>query len=348
MAQQTALLVTEVGKPLVRGSRPVPEPKDDQVLIKITSAGLNAHDEKSRDRGLFVKDALPAILAADLAGIVTCVGPNVTRFNQGDHIFGQSDLGDANTGGLQEYAILYERFSAKVPSGFSDAQLASLPVNLVTAAVALFDPTCFDIPSPWSDDRHGFDYKSQSILIVGGGSNTGKFAIQLAALAGFGKIIVVAGLKGEQVAKSLGATHVVDRGKSLPTIVADVRKITGDNLIYALDTINAVDRQVLGVEALSNSKPGKFARLLPSGSIDETKLSSNKAAGFQTLDVFGASIARPDISIPLWEGLSGFVQEGKIKPLGYHVIKGLDVDAINETLDGYSNGSVSGQWQVHV
>lgn len=347
MPTQTALLVTEIGKPLIKASRPVPELKEGEVLVQVTIAGLNPHDAKARDSGLFVKDVLPAVLATDVAGVVTRVGPNVSRFKEGDHIFGQGWPPDSNTQGLQEYAILDSRFSAKVPSGFSDAQLASLPCNYVTAAVALFDSSALGIPAPWDPAASSFDYKSTSLLIVGGGSNTGKYGIQLAALAGIGNIIVVAGLKGAADAKALGATHVVDRTKTPTEIAAEVRGITGDDLLYAFDTINPPSTQIIGVEALSNSKTGKLARLLPMGPILETKLSSKKSAGFETLDVFGGSAIKPNTAIPLWQKVTGWLEEGKLKPLKYQVIKGLDVDAVNKTLDGYSNGSLSGQWQVH-
>lgn len=367
-SSQTALLVTEIGKPLVKGSRPVPVPRENEVLIQVTVAGLNPHDAKSRDHGLFIKNSLPAVLAADLAGRVVKVGSNVTRFKEGDDVFGQTSFSigqtssstNRDTQGLQQFAILDVRATAKVPAGFSSSQVATLPTNLTTSAVALFDPAALDIPAPWDHNAaKTVDLKSQSILIVGGGTNTGKFAIQLAALVGFGNIIVVAGLKGEAAEKKLGATHVIDRTLPPSKIVANVREIVGDDLVYAYDTINSLELQAaIGVESLSNSKKGKFARLLPFGPIDETKLSSKKFAGFETLNVFGGALARPKTGIPLWQHISELLEEGKIEPLRYHVIKGLDVDAVNRTLDGYGNGSgtldgygngsVTGQWQVHI
>lgn len=371
MAQnQTVLLATEIGHPLSKASRSIPEPKDGQVLVKVTVAGLNPHDAKARDYGLFIKDySLPAILAADVAGVVTRVGPNVTRFKHGDHIFGQSILPELivdaqstqenaihspdysnshyDTQGLQEYAILDTRFSAKVPSGFTDAQLATLPTNCVSAAVALFDSTCLGIPGPWDPAASSFNYQATSILILGGGSNTGQFAIQLAALAGIGTIVVVASPKGAAAAKALGATHVIDRTKSGMEIAAEVREIVGDDLIYACDTINPPETQYIGVEALSNTKTGKFVRLLPMAPVDESKLASKKSAGFETLNDMGSSFARPATCVPLWERIADWVEEGKLKPTGFQVIKGLDLDAVNKTLDAYSNGTTSGQWQVH-
>ena len=361
MAQtQTAIAVTEIGKPVTQISRPIPSPKDDEVLIKVTIAGLNPHDAKARDWGLFSKGHLPAVLGADVVGIVTGIGPNVTRFKEGDHVFGQASLLGENLGGvfnfgppnwdtagLQEYAILECRFAARVPVEISDAQAATLPTNLITAVVGLFDSAALGLPAPWDAAASGFNYKDTSILILGGGSNTGKFAIQAATLAGVGTIIVVAGLRSAEEVKNLGATHVIDRTKSATEVAAEVREIVGDTLIYAFDAINPVESQHVGVEALSNTKTGKFARLLPLGPVDESKLSAKKEAGFETLNVLGISTGKPDIAIPLWERVAGWLEDGKIKPTPYQIVKGSDVDAVNGILDEYSNGSASGHWQVH-
>ncbi|OJK01312.1 hypothetical protein ASPACDRAFT_115951 [Aspergillus aculeatus ATCC 16872] len=359
---QTALLATAIGQPLTKATRPIPHPNANHVQIKVTVAGLNPHDAKSRDYGLFIQDALPAVLAADVVGVVTQLGPEVTRFEPGDHVVGQAALGlphgasepNNDTQGLQEYALLDERYAAKVPAGFTDAQLATLPTNLVTAAVALFDASGLGIPSRWWGEDSAaaawsFDYAGTSLLILGGGSNTGRFAIQLAALARIGRIVVVAGAKSAEEARQLGATHVVDRsGKSGLEIAAEVRAIVGDDLLYALDTINPPESQWIGVEALSNSKTGKLARLIPRGLVDESKLSTKKEAGFETVNVLGSSTARPATAGPLWNRLTVWVAEGRIKPTGYQVLRGLDADAVNKVLDGYSSGSETGHWQVHL
>ncbi|RAH65492.1 zinc-binding alcohol dehydrogenase family protein [Aspergillus aculeatinus CBS 121060] len=365
---QTALLATAIGQPLTKATRPIPHPNANQVQIKVSVAGLNPHDAKSRDHGLFIQDALPAVLAADVVGVVTQLGPGVTRFQPGDHVVGQAALvlphghpanlrfseSNNDTQGLQEYALLDERYAAPVPAGFPDAQLATVPTNLVTAAVALFDASGLGIPSPWWDEDSAaaagsFDYAGTSLLILGGGSNTGRFAVQLAALARIGRIVVVAGARSAEEATRLGATHVVDRtGKSGLEIAAEVRAIVGDGLLYALDTINPPESQWIGVEALSNSKTGKLARLIPRGVVDESKLSTKKGAGFETVNVMGVSTARPATAGPLWNRVAGWVAEGKIKPTAYQVLRGLDVDAVNKVLDGYSSGAETGHWQVHL
>lgn len=51
---QTALVVQEIGKPLSKTTRPILLPKDGEILVKATVAGLNPHDMKSRNTGLFI------------------------------------------------------------------------------------------------------------------------------------------------------------------------------------------------------------------------------------------------------------------------------------------------------
>jgi NADPH2:quinone reductase len=87
MLKQTALIVSEVGGRVKATSDwPVHEPVHKQVQIRVTVAGLNSHDQKARDNGLFIKDALPAILGHDITGVVIAVGPDVAKFKTGDRI----------------------------------------------------------------------------------------------------------------------------------------------------------------------------------------------------------------------------------------------------------------------
>lgn len=60
---QKALVVTELGKPVkLIHDRPIPEPSPKQIQIKVKIAGINPHDQKARDNGLFIADNLPGIL----------------------------------------------------------------------------------------------------------------------------------------------------------------------------------------------------------------------------------------------------------------------------------------------
>ena len=93
-----------------------------------------------------------------------------------------------------------------MPQNISDIDAAAFPTCTVTSALSLFSPMGFGFPFPGTPEAEDFDYKSQKIVIVGSGTNTRKFSIQLARIAGIGTIIVVAGLNGQAELKDLGAT----------------------------------------------------------------------------------------------------------------------------------------------
>ena len=109
--------------------------------------------------------------------------------------------------GLQEYAVLDEQFTAKTPSSITDDEASTLPTNLIASLVALFHD--LPIPAPWTQEARTFDYGNATILIIGGGSFAGRYATQLAKMAGIGRIVIVGG--SAKVLKSYGATHLLDR-----------------------------------------------------------------------------------------------------------------------------------------
>jgi NADPH2:quinone reductase len=95
-------------------------------------------------------------------------------------------------GGLQEYTIINGLYTAAVPSSISDDEAALYPINAVTSAMSLFSSAGFGWPFPGTPEAASFDYTSQKVVIIGGGTNTGKLAIQFARLAGIGTIIAIA------------------------------------------------------------------------------------------------------------------------------------------------------------
>lgn len=345
MSSQKAIVATDIGKPLVLVSDyPIPEPGPNQVQIKVTVAGINPHDEKARDIGLFIAESLPAILTNDVVGRVTKLGDGVTTVSVGDRVVSQAGLAPRSAqNGLQEYAIGDIGALAKIPNPISDDEAATLPTNIIAPLVAIFE--VLEIPAPWTSKAANFDYKSAQILIVGGGSNTGKFGVQLAKLAGIGKIVVVGGKEAEL--KGFGATNVIDRHGGDDTVLNRIKAVVGDDLIYAYDAVNPPTGQLLAVNALSSHRKGVLARLLPLGPIEESKV-VGKSAGFEVRDVFGSSQAKPNLAKPFWEHLPGYLEKGQIKPLEFVVSKGLDANIVNEVLDAYRDGKSVRKTHIHL
>ncbi|KAF2097520.1 GroES-like protein [Rhizodiscina lignyota] len=346
---QRSLVVSQIGAPMVFIDRAIPEPKEGEVLVKVEVAGLNPHDSSSRSYGLFIADILPTPLAIDIVGTVTKVGPGVSKFAIGDQIFTQGWPTDPDQCGTQEYAIALADVSAKVPVGISGDDAATLALNPYTAFVGLFGNDGLGIPPPFGTPEAGsFDYASQQILIIGGGSACGKFAIQWSKYAGIGTIVAVASkIKGEAELKRLGATHVIDRHGTLDEIDYEIREVVGDDLVYALDCVSSgPGEHTLGVRALSSSKRGKLAVLVRTASVDETKI-GEKRAGYERRPIL-ADPSIPGLSKPYWEMVPGWIEGQVITPTPFSVIEGLDADKVNEALDGYRDGRPVAKPQIHI
>lgn len=338
MSTQSALFATEIGGRVTAVTDwPIPKPGQGQVQIRVSVAGFNMHDQMARDEGFSLNDQLPAVLAHDLTGVVTELGPQATKFEVGDRVFGHSKLPGYDQKGLQQYAVLDEVYAAKVPEGISEHDAAAVPTNVIVALVGLFDPNGLGIPATWTTAAASFDYAATSLLIIGGGTNCGQFAVQLSKMVGIGQIVTIGG--DERELSSWGVTHVVDRHAEDGHIVQQVREIVGDNLLYVLDTINLPPHQHLGISTLSNSRKGTLARLrYHIGQVDELKIIGEKAAGYNLHTVPGVSQFAHETTKPFWDRIEEYLKRGLIAPPRFDVVTGWSADEVNAALDRYRDG----------
>ncbi|KAK8044188.1 GroES-like protein [Apiospora rasikravindrae] len=93
------------------------------IVLKVSVAGLNPHDQKMRDVGMFVTEgSLPQVLANDVVGVVTQLGEGVNDYAVGDRVVSHARMGSwtepqSSETGLQEYALANVGAMAKIPSG---------------------------------------------------------------------------------------------------------------------------------------------------------------------------------------------------------------------------------------
>lgn len=310
---------------------------------------MNPYEHRVRDWGLYVEGRLPVVIGNDIAGVVQKLGPGTDSFNlkPGDHVFGQTNYlkGSSDQAGLQEYCLLDAYTVAQVPANLSDDNGASLVCNIVAPFWAIFGADGLALPFPLAEDAatQSFDYTKQSIVIIGAGSNCGKYAVQICALAGFGTIIALADLrKNGAELRQYGATHVIDRHAENQQ--GETRAIVGDELIYAFDAVN-VDH-TLGISMLSNTKKGTLACIVP-GKAEQAEKIGKKEKGFEEKFVQGQSHNQPELGARFWRALPGWMAEGRVKATRWDVVKGLDAAKVNEVLDTYRDGKVPPR-QVHV
>jgi NADPH:quinone reductase-like Zn-dependent oxidoreductase len=345
---QKALLLEKPGQPMVLAERPIPEPKENQVLVKVAIAGINPHDGYSKAWGLFVKDSLPTPLAVDIVGDVVKAGPKVTKFHVGDTVFGFGDPWTPDELGTQEYCCLDVDQTAKIPSNVSPDEAATFPLNPMTSFFAMFTGQGLDLPFPWPGKRGNIDNSGVTIAIIGGGSATGKFALQLAKLAGLGRVITIASKSNEAQLKSLGATHVIDRHQSLDEIDKDVRVIVGDDLTMVYDCIGGANGgQTLGAKLLSNSKRGILTILVHAGTVDESQI-GDKREGYERKPIICRTKEFKDVSVPFWNQLPTWIENNDLSPTTWQVVDGLDAKKINDLLDGYVQGRAALKPHVHI
>ena len=179
---------------------PKPNPKENEVLIKVHAASINNWDW---DRltgnpkvfrlmtGLF-KPRIK-ILGCDITGVVESVGANIKDFKIGDEVFG--DVSPGNWSGFAEYVCADEKYLAKKHPNLSFEEAAALPQNAVMALQGIRD---------YRNIKEG-----ESVLINGAGGGFGLFAIQLAKHHG-AEVTGVDKTEKFDFMKSLGVDHVID------------------------------------------------------------------------------------------------------------------------------------------
>src|SRR5690242_3337521 len=137
-----AVVMREAGGPEVLEVQEVerPDPIATEVLVRVTAAGINPVDWKTRQGGGF-HDAIgdpPMIPGWDIAGVVEEVDPDVTRFAPGDRVFGMPWF-PRLARAYAEFVTSPARQLARTPDALSDEQAGGLPLAGLTAWQALVD-----------------------------------------------------------------------------------------------------------------------------------------------------------------------------------------------------------------
>jgi len=195
-----AIVIHQYGGPdvLKYEDVPRPEPKDDQLLVRVIAAGVNPVDGMIRS-GMFAKGgngAFSTILGGDIAGIIEKIGSKITKFKAGDPVFAYVSLD--NNGGYAQYALTTEHETAPKPKSLTYVQAAAVPIVALTAWQALVDTAKLSA--------------GQTVLIHGGSGGVGSFAIQIAKSRG-AKVIATASTANQDLLKELGADVAIDYTK---------------------------------------------------------------------------------------------------------------------------------------
>ena len=200
LVMMKAIVAHQYGGPAVLKyeEAPRPEPKDDQVLVRVIAAGVNPVDGMILS-GMFARNktlAAPLIPGGDIAGIVEKAGNKITKLKKGDPVFAYLSL--RNNGGYAEHAVATEKEAAIKPASINFAEASAVPIVALTAWQALVDSAKLG--------------PGQSVLIHGGSGGVGMFAIQIAKARG-AKVFATASTANQEFLKQLGADVAIDYTK---------------------------------------------------------------------------------------------------------------------------------------
>lgn len=196
MAKMKAVCIHSFGGPevLKLESLDIPQPKEDEVLIRIHAASVNPVDYKTRAGKYPPVQAqqLPKVLGRDVSGTIERCGSAVQDFKKGDSVYAMLDGG---SGGYAQYATIKANLCSRKPESLDYSQAAAIPLAGLTAWQGLFD--------------EGNLHAGQRVLIHGGAGGVGHFAIQFAKAKG-ATVCTTVSSQDVEFARSLGADEIVD------------------------------------------------------------------------------------------------------------------------------------------
>lgn len=222
-----------------------PEPGPGEILVRVHATSVNPVDHMIRS-GFFraaQEYRFPAIFGRDVAGVVDSVGDGVTRFGEGDEVYGFVKRDYIGDGTFAEYVIVPEDFFvAARPSRLSLQEAGTLAQAGVTAL------ECVEaVPSGPGD----------VVLVNGATGGLGTFAVQIAKARGADVVATARSADRAELLRSLRADHVVDPTRD--DLIKLVREVVPEGVDGLVDFVKHVDSIVMGQD--EGDAHREFARL---------------------------------------------------------------------------------------
>lgn len=320
---------------------PIPEPNDNQVLIKVVVSGSNPKDWKMPE--WFGGD--PANTGDDIAGIVEKVGANVFEFKPGDRVAAFHEMLKPH-GSFAEYAIAWQHTTFHIPKTTTFEEAATIPLAAMTAALGLYQR--LGLPQPFIPSSTSTT--PTPLIIYGAASSVGFYGLQLAQRSNIHPILCVAGRAAESyIAPLLDPSKgdmVVDYRAGDEAVVsaltAGVLK-AGAGAVHVLDAVSEPgsvrnvgemfrrvgEKGVKGQKVTFVLELGESAKLLPAGCETSRTMvgdvhNEDKDFGFVWFRLFARGL-----------------QEGWFKPQRTEVVPG-GLGGVQTALENLKTGKASG------
>ncbi|KZS97296.1 GroES-like protein [Sistotremastrum niveocremeum HHB9708] len=314
-------VVVQEDKTVKVEDKPVPKIGPNEILIKVIAAGLNPTDWK----GVQKRASPGAIVGCDAVGEVVLLGSDVppSEVKKGElrWLFVMGAASPEN-GAYAEYVRTPWDVTSVVPSNVSPHQAASFPVPLSTDVLALYG----QLKIPQYPEQAP---KDTWIVIWGGASAVGQYAIQLARLAGL-RIATTASPSRWKLVQNLGADVVVDYKD--PEVIQKLRNATNDSIQYGIDCISQKGTPQLVQQAFRPEGGDLVLVLFDLDNLPRPEVKTRAMMGYNILgyetqvgDIFYKAVPEQRAMWVRWCKLcTKLFGDGQLKPLNVEVIGGLD------------------------
>jgi NADPH2:quinone reductase len=289
---------------------PKPVPHAGQVLVRVHATSINPLDYQVRRGDYPDLVQLPAITGHDVSGVVEEVGPDVTSFSAGDHVWYTPQIFDG-PGSYAEYHVAAEAIIGRKPASLSHLEAASLTLVGGTAWEALVVRAALRV--------------GESILVHGGAGGVGHVAIQLAKAMGTRVFTTVRETNADFV-RSLGADVIIDYEKE-DYVDAIMQETGGRGVDVVFDTI--------GGNALSRS-PDAVAQLGRVVSIVDTAQPQNVIQAWGKNASYHFVFTRQNRG--KLDELSALIERGQLRPHVGAIYSLADLPLAHARLESPNNG----------
>jgi len=305
-----AVLLEKHGGPetLQYGNFPTPDPKPNEVLVRLGAAALNRADLWTRNGWPGLKLEYPHILGCDGAGEVTALGANVSGLQVGDRVVingnlgcgecdfclaGQDNLCRSETmrGTYAEYIALPARQLFRIPEGYDYHAAAAAGLVFLTAWHSLI--------------KRGNLRAGESVLVVGASGGVNTASIQIAKYSGARVLVVGSDAKKLSLAESLGADVLIDRSQEEDWSKAVYKATSRNGVDVVVDNVGTTFP--LSLRALR-----KGGRILDVGNTGGPKFEiDNRYIFAKHISIIGSSMG----TLKDFSEVMSLVVAGKLKPV---------------------------------
>jgi NADPH:quinone reductase len=274
---------------------PAPELGDHDVMIDVKAAGLNFPDVLIIQGKYQMQPDLPFVPGGECSGVVSAVGPKVTRFKVGDTAVSMS-----GAGAFCEQIAVNEYGAFPMPEGLSFEQAAGVSITYFTSYYAL--------------KQRANIQPGETLLVMGAAGGVGTTAIELGKLMGAKVIAAASTAEKLELCKSLGADEVINYSEeSLKDRIKELTGGKGVDVVYDPVGGDYAEPAIRGMAWNGRYLVIGFA----SGPIPKISLNLALLKGCSIVGVFWGRFSgeEPEANVQNIEELWELFASGKIKPV---------------------------------